>query len=864
MKHSAFVPSPQVDQHLPNDQLAQHSISTSNYRTGMTVADLKQAFLDNLFYDQGKFPGLATQHDYYMALAFTVRDRLLQHWNHTAATYTERGSRTVAYFSAEFLMGPQLGKNLISLGIFDQVKEAITDLGLDFEMLLDEEPEPGLGNGGLGRLAACYLDSLATLEIPTLGYGIRYEFGIFQQDFQEGWQVEKTDKWLRLGNPWEIKRPEWEVEVKFGGHTVTYRDGNSRYRVRWVPDQIVMGVPYDTPILGYQTSTANTLRLWTAEAPESFNFASFNSGDYLGAVYAKVISENISKVLYPNDDSSQGKQLRLTQQYFFVACSLRDMFRILLGQGIPLEQFHEKFAVQLNDTHPSIAVAELMRLLVDTYHMDWDQAWSITQRTFAYTNHTLLPEALEQWPVELFGRLLPRHLELIYEINHRFLDEVRIKFPGDEARLVRLSLINDRGERSIRMAHLACLGSHTVNGVAALHTELLKQDVLTDFYAMYPHKFQNKTNGVTPRRFMVLSNAKLTQLITEKIGDQWIKSLDQLQQLEAYADDAEFQEAWREIKLGCKRDLASFIQQQTGLIVDPQSMFDVLVKRFHEYKRQHLKLLHIITLYNRIKANPDIEMIPRTFIFGGKAAPGYWMAKLIIKLINSVADVVNRDPDVRGRLKVVFLKNFNVKLAQQLYPAADLSEQISTAGKEASGTGNMKFSLNGALTIGTLDGANVEIRKQVGADNFFLFGLTTEQVYDLRGNGYCPRHYYESNPELKLVIDRIASGFFSRGDTAVFKPLIDSLVNDDPYFLLADFQSYVDCQSQVDLTFSDRTAWTKMSILNVARSGFFSSDRAIQEYCDDIWRIEPVNVDLPSSDRDSPASKLDGSPVAPS
>lgn len=862
MKHSAFVPSPQVDQHLPNDQLAQHPISTSNYRTGMTVADLKQAFLDNLFYDQGKFPGLATQHDYYMALAFTVRDRLLQHWNHTAATYTERGSRTVAYFSAEFLMGPQLGKNLISLGIFDQVREAMTDLGLDFEALLDEEPEPGLGNGGLGRLAACYLDSLATLEIPTLGYGIRYEFGIFQQDFQDGWQVEKTDKWLRLGNPWEIKRPEWEVEVKFGGRTVTYQDERNRYRVRWVPDQVVMGVPYDTPILGYQTSTANTLRLWTAEAPESFDFASFNSGDYLGAVYAKVISENISKVLYPNDDSSQGKQLRLTQQYFFVACSLRDMFRILLGQGIPLEQFHEKFAVQLNDTHPSIAVAELMRLLVDTYQMDWDQAWSITQRTFAYTNHTLLPEALEQWPVELFGRLLPRHLELIYEINHRFLDEVRIKFPGDEARLARLSLINDRSERSIRMAHLACLGSHTVNGVAALHTELLKQDVLTDFYAMYPHKFQNKTNGVTPRRFMVLSNAKLTQLITEKIGDQWIKSLDQLQQLEAYADDAEFQEAWREIKLGCKRDLASFIQQQTGLIVDPQSMFDVLVKRFHEYKRQHLKLLHIITLYNRIKANPDIEMIPRTFIFGGKAAPGYWMAKLIIKLINSVADVVNRDPDVRGRLKVVFLKNFNVKLAQQLYPAADLSEQISTAGKEASGTGNMKFSLNGALTIGTLDGANVEIRKQVGADNFFLFGLTTEQVYDLRGNGYCPRHYYESNPELKLVIDRIASGFFSRGDTAVFKPLIDSLVNDDPYFLLADFQSYIDCQSQVDLTFSDRTVWTKMSILNVARTGFFSSDRAIQEYCDDIWRIEPVNVDLPSSDRDSPTAKMDGSPVA--
>ncbi|MEO0378191.1 MAG: glycogen/starch/alpha-glucan phosphorylase, partial [Cyanobacteria bacterium P01_A01_bin.17] len=667
----------------------------------MTVEDLKQAFLDNLFYDQGKFPALATQHDYYMALAYAVRDRLLQRWNQTAAAYTAEGSRTVAYFSAEFLMGPQLGKNLTSLGIYDRVRDAIASLDLDLDTLLDEEPEPGLGNGGLGRLAACYLDSLATLEIPALGYGIRYEFGIFQQDLQDGWQVEKTDKWLRLGNPWEIKRPEWGVEVKFGGHVDSYVDQDGCYRVRWVPEQTVMGIPYDTPLLGYQTATANTLRLWTAEAPESFNFESFNSGDYLGAVYEKMISENISKVLYPNDDSAQGKRLRLTQQYFFVACSLRDMLRILIGQGLPLEKFHEKFAVQLNDTHPAIAVAELMRLLLDGHHLNWESAWSITQRTFAYTNHTLLPEALERWPIDLFGQLLPRHLDIIYEINHRFIDEVRIKFPGDEARLARLSLIDESGERYIRMAHLACVGSHTINGVAALHTELLKQDVLQDFYAMYPHKFQNKTNGVTPRRFMVLSNAKLTNLITEKIVDQWVKHLDQLQQLEAFADDPDFQATWREIKLSCKRDLAVFIQQQTGIVVDPHSMFDILIKRFHEYKRQHLDVLHIITLYNRIKANPDIDITPRTFIFGGKAAPGYWMAKLIIKLINSVADVVNRDPDVRGRLKVVFMKNFNVKLAQRLYPAADLSEQISTAGKEASGTGNMKFALNGALTIGT-------------------------------------------------------------------------------------------------------------------------------------------------------------------
>lgn len=844
----------QTSQSSSTDPLMGHAISTSSHRTGMSVAELKQAFLDNLFYDQGKFPALATQHDYFMALAYMVRDRLLQRWNQTAATYTAQGSRTVAYFSAEFLMGPQLGKNLVSLGIYEQAREAVTELGLDFEALLDEEPEPGLGNGGLGRLAACYLDSLATLEIPTLGYGIRYEFGIFQQDLQEGWQVEKTDKWLRLGNPWEIKRPEWAVEVKFGGHTDSYVDQDGSYRVRWVPEQVVMGIPYDTPLLGYQTPTANTLRLWTAEAPESFNFASFNSGDYLGAVYEKMVSENISKVLYPNDDSSQGKRLRLTQQYFFVTCSLRDMLRILLGQGLPLEQFHEKFAVQLNDTHPAIAVAELMRLLIDEHHLDWEQAWSITQKTFAYTNHTLLPEALERWPIDLFSRLLPRHLEIIYEINHRFINEVRIKFPGDDLKLAQLSLIDESGERYIRMAHLACVGSHTINGVAALHTELLKKDVLQDFYAMYPHKFQNKTNGVTPRRFMVLSNTKLTTLITEKIGDQWVKSLDQLQQLETFADDPGFQQAWREIKLGCKRDLAVLIQRQTGIIVDPHAMFDILVKRFHEYKRQHLKMLHIITLYNRIKANPDLDVTPRTFIFGGKAAPGYRMAKLMIKLINSVAEVVNRDPDVRGRLKVVFMKNFNVKLAQRLYPAADLSEQISTAGKEASGTGNMKFALNGALTIGTLDGANVEIREQVGAENFFLFGLTTEQVYERRAKGYRSRDYYQTNPDLRLAIDRIASGFFSQGDTEVFQPLVTSLLNHDPYFLLADYQSYIDCQQQVDLAFRDTERWTRMSILNVARTGIFSSDRAIQEYCDQIWNIQPVKVELTTSENPAPAS----------
>ncbi|NJK28898.1 MAG: glycogen/starch/alpha-glucan phosphorylase [Acaryochloris sp. SU_5_25] len=813
-------------------------------RTGMDSETLKGAFLNNLFYVQGKFPALATQYDYYMALAYTVRDRLLQRWINTAATYTELGSRTVAYFSAEFLMGPHLGNNLINLGIYDQVEQGMAELGLNLDELQGQEEEPGLGNGGLGRLAACYLDSLATLDIPSLGYGIRYEFGIFDQDIRDGWQVERTDKWLSAGNPWEIARPEWSVAIKLGGHTEPYKDDQGQFRCRWVPDQVVKGIPYDTPILGYQTNTATTLRLWTAEAPESFDFKAFNSGDYLGAVYEKMISENISKVLYPNDDSSQGKKLRLTQQFFFVSCSLQDMIRILFGQHLQLENFHKKFAVQLNDTHPAISVVELMRLLVDEHHMNWDQAWSITQQTFAYTNHTLLPEALERWPIELFGTLLPRHLELIYEINQRFLDEIRIKFPDDEARMIRMSLIDETGERYVRMAHLACVGSHAINGVAALHTELLQKDVLRDFYEMYPHKFTNKTNGVTPRRFMVLSNPQLSRLITSKIGDRWIKKLDELQQLEAFVDDPGFQLEWRRIKQHSKTELAAYIQTHNNITVDPDSLFDIQAKRFHEYKRQHLNLLHIVTLYNRIKANPNIDITPRTFIFGGKAAPGYFIAKLIIKLINSVGNVVNRDPDVRGRLKVVFLKDYNVKLAQRIYPAADLSEQISTAGKEASGTGNMKFALNGALTIGTLDGANVEIREEVGAENFFLFGLTTEEVYHKRVHGYSPQDYYHADPELKLAIDRIASGFFSHGDAELFQPLIDSLLHQDQYFLLADYAAYIDCQDRVSVAYQDQEKWTRMSILNAARMGKFSSDRAIEDYCREIWRIEPVNVEL--------------------
>lgn len=820
------------------------TVRVEDDRTGLDIETLKRAFLDNLFYIQGKFPGIATQNDYYMALAYTVRDRLFHRWINTAQTYGQEASRTVSYLSAEFLMGPHLGNNLINLGIYDQVKQAIEELGLDLNLLMEQEEEPGLGNGGLGRLAACYLDSMASLEIPSLGYGIRYEFGIFDQDIKDGWQVEITDKWLRYGNPWEVARPEWAVEVKFGGHTESYVDDHGRYHVRWVPEKLVNGIPYDTPILGYKVNTANTLRLWAAEAPESFDFDAFNAGDYSGAVYKKMESETISKVLYPNDNMTQGKQLRLEQQFFFVSCSLQDMIRIMERQKMPLERFHEKFVIQLNDTHPSIAVAELMRLLIDEHRMDWDKAWYITTHTFAYTNHTLLPEALERWPISLFGRMLPRHLEIILEINRRFLDDVRIKFVEDVDRMARMSLVDESGERYVRMAHLACVGSFAINGVAALHTELLKKDVLRDFADMFPEKFNNKTNGVTPRRFMVLSNPRLCKLICSKNGDGWIKNLDELHKLEAYVDDAEFRQQFWQIKHAIKQDLADYIKAHYDLDVDASSLFDIQSKRIHEYKRQHLNALHIITLYNRIKANPDIEVTPRTFLFGGKAAPGYYIAKLIIKLINSIAEVVNRDPDVRGRLKVLFMKDYNVKFAQRVYPAADLSEQISTAGKEASGTGNMKFAMNGALTIGTLDGANVEIREEVGAENFFLFGLTAEEVYAKRAAGYNPMEYYESNPELRLVIDRIASGFFSHGDTELFKPLLDNLLHKDEYLLFADYQSYIDCQEQVSKAYRDQEQWTRMSILNTARMGKFSSDRSIHDYCQDIWKVQPVQIEI--------------------
>jgi starch phosphorylase len=818
-------------------------------RTGLSKNALKRAFLDNLFYYQGKFPALATKNDYYMALAYTVRDRLLHRWISTAETYTTSQARTVAYFSAEFLLGPHLGNNLLNLGIYDDARQAMRELGLSFEEILCQEEEPGLGNGGLGRLAACFLDSMATMEIPSLGYGIRYEFGIFAQDIVDGEQVELTDKWLRNGNPWELPRPEWAVEVKLGGHTHHFADKRGRLRAQWIPALTVIGTPFDTPILGYHNNTANTLRLWRAEAPESFDLSTFNRGDYWGAVNKKVVSENITKVLYPNDEQIQGKELRLQQQYFFVSCSLQDMLRIMRGQGIAIEKFHEKFAVQLNDTHPAVSIAELMRLLVDENDLEWIDAWAITRKTFAYTNHTLLPEALEQWPVTLFARVLPRHLEIIHEINARFLDEVRLRFLGDHDRLARLSLINEHGERYVRMANLACVGSHAINGVAALHTDLLKADVLADFHALSPEKFSNKTNGVTPRRFLALANPRLADLMSDAIGDGWVSDLDQLRKLEPYAEDAAFRSEWRFIKRAVKEEFATYLRRRIGVAVDPEGLFDVQVKRIHEYKRQHLNVLHIVALYHRIKNNPNIDITPRTFIFGGKAAPGYRMAKLMIRLITAVGDVVNRDPDVRDRLKVVFLPNFNVSTGQRVYPAAELSEQISTAGKEASGTGNMKFMMNGALTIGTLDGANVEIREEAGPENFFLFGLNVSEVEELHRHGYHPHALYHDNPELKAVLDLIRDGSFSRGDRDLFRPLIDNLLYHDPYLLLADYQSYVDCQGRVSDAYRDKENWARMSILNTARSGKFSSDRTIRDYCNDIWKVEPMSVALSSREQ---------------
>jgi starch phosphorylase len=809
-------------------------------RTGSGTDTIARALLDNLRCLQGKLPQHATRNDWYMALAYTVRDRMIDRYITTLDTMTQvrGGHKVVAYLSAEFLVGPHLGNGLINLGIWDAAEQALAQFDQDLPVLLEQEEEPGLGNGGLGRLAACFMDSLSTLNVPAIGYGLRYEFGIFDQVIRDGWQVEVTDKWLRFGNPWEIVRSEITFDVKLGGRTEHYRDEHGQFRVRWVPDRVVRGMAYDTPIPGYPGSTTNLLRLWKAEAAESFDFDAFNVGDYYRAVDQKVESETISKVLYPNDEPVAGKKLRLSQQHFFVSCSLQDMIRLHLMREKSLAEFGSHWAVQLNDTHPSIAVAELMRLLIDEHMMDWDEAWAITQRACGYTNHTLLSEALEKWPVPLFGKSLPRHLEIIYEINRRFLDGIRQRHPGDDQLLRRLSLIDETGDKYVRMAHLASVGSHAINGVAALHSDLLKQTVLRDFHQVMPEKFFNVTNGVTPRRWIVLSNPELRTLITRRIGSRWISCLeDELLRLEPLATDSGFQNEWLSMKADNKVALAGFIKERTDITVDPASLFDIQVKRLHEYKRQHLNVLYLITMYNRLKRSGTATFTPRTMIFGGKAAPGYRMAKLIIKLINSVADVINRDPQISQVLKVVFLPDFNVKSGQRVYPAADLSEQISTAGKEASGTGNMKFAMNGALTIGTLDGANVEIREAVGAENFFLFGLTAAEVERAKADGYRPSSHYESNAELREVIDLLDRGVFSGGDREVFRPLIESLLTRDDYMLFADYQSYVDCQQRVSDAYRDQANWTRMSILNTARTGRFSSDRSIRDYCRDIWNI---------------------------
>ena len=812
-------------------------------RTGLSVEAIRQSVLDNLYFHLGKDPHSATKNDWYMALAYTVRDRMMRQWTRTLQNFTE-DLTVVAYLSSEYLMGPQLGSNLLNLGIYDEALQAVQGLGLHLDELIVQEGEPGLGNGGLGRLTACYMDSLATLEIPAIGYGVRYEFGAFGQEIRDGWQAERTDKWLLSGNPWEIPHPEITYNINLGGHTESRYDEQNAFRVRWTPKFSIKGVAYDTPLPGYKVGTTNLLRLWKAESAESFDFEAFTAGDYFGALNEKIASESIGKILYPDDEPYAGKHLRLAQQYFFISCALQDMVRLHILRWKNINDFSNSFSVQLNDTHSAIAVAELMRLLVDEHLVSWDRAWYITQDTFSYTNHTTLTEDLEKWPVPLFAGILPRHLEIIHEINRRFLDEIWLKYPDNDTKISRLSLIDESDQKYVKMAHLASLGSHIINGVSESHSEMLKKTLLPDLYELYPERFFSVTNGVTPRRWVLLSNPRLAALITDTIGGQWTSRLEEIKKLESYASEPALIKKWQQVKAENKNDLAGVIHNRTGIPVDPDTLFDIQVKSFHEYKRQYLNLLHIITLFNRIRENPKTDITPRTFIFGGKASPGYFIANLIIKLINSVAEAVNNDPDVAGRLKVVFFPDFNVKNGQKIYPAADLSEHISTAGREASGTGIMKFSMNGALSIGTLDGANREIRKEVGDENFFLFGLTAEEVNAIKYQGHNPMTYYNANPELKEAIDLISSGFFSPKDLNLFKPLIDSLLCRDEHLILADYQSYMDCQELAGKAFKDRKKWTKMSILTVARMGKFSSDRAIREYCEKIWRAKPLKIDL--------------------
>jgi starch phosphorylase len=817
-------------------------------RTAKDPVTLCRSFGDHLLFTQGKdehlpagLPRAATPLDRFLSVAYSVRDRMMRSWVDTQQAYYRNDAKRVYYLSLEFLLGKALENNLINMGLLESMRSALSGLGLDLSDLLAQEPDAGLGNGGLGRLAACFLDSMATLSLPSYGYGIRYEFGIFDQEIRDGWQVERPEQWLRLGNPWEIPRPEYTVPVGFYGRTERRLGADGRLQVHWVDARQVLGMPYDLPIAGYRNGTVNILRLWRARASEELDLADFNAGDYLRAVEEKDLSESISKVLYPNDLTVMGKELRLKQQYFFVACSIHDIVnRHILVHG-DLKGFPDKVAIQLNDTHPAIAIAELMRLLVDEHGMAWEPAWDLCQAVFGYTNHTLLPEALERWPLPLFGRVLPRHLEIVYELNHRFLEWLRRERKADDGAIARMSLIEEGPVKQVRMANLAVLGSHSVNGVARLHTHLLETDLFRDFHALWPERFNSKTNGVSQRRWLLQANPQLASLITECIGPRWIVEAEELRRLEPLADDKAFQEQFRKIKRTNKQRLSEIIGAENGVTFDVDAILDVQVKRLHEYKRQLLNVLQIVAQYLRLKGQPSRSVTPRTYLFGGKAAPGYMAAKWVIKLIHSVADVVNHDRDVMGRLKVIFARNYRVSLAERIFPAADVSEQISTAGKEASGTGNMKFAMNGAITIGTLDGANVEIRDEVGHENFFLFGHTVEQLAQLRTRGYDPWSCYRENGELKSVLDAIASGVFSPGQPTLFQPIVDSLLDGgDPYFVLADFPSYLEAQERVSDEFRDVERWTRIAILNVARSGRFSSDRTIREYARDIWHAESV------------------------
>ncbi|WP_434969895.1 glycogen/starch/alpha-glucan phosphorylase [Microbacterium sp. bgisy207] len=806
-----------------------------------SVDGFVKQFLANLNFDQGVSLSASDTNDQYLALAGTVRDYLMARWLEDQTRQREQQAKTVCYLSAEYLLGKQLDNNLLAARLTDIATEALAQCGISMDDMREVEVEPGLGNGGLGRLAACFIDSLATMSVPNIGYGIRYEYGIFRQTFVDGHQVEQPDAWLRMGSPWEFPHPEAAQTISFGGRTETY-DDNGVTRTRWIPDWNVLAVPYVMMVPGYHNGRVNTLRLWRAVATNAFDLRIFNSGDYEESVRAQTYAENISKVLYPEDSTPQGKELRLQQQYFFVAASIKDFLDNVLPEGFELRGLPDRVIFQLNDTHPVIGVPELMRVLVDERGMDWDEAWSITKQCFAYTCHTLLPEALEVWPVDLLGRLLPRHLEIIYRINDEFLEEVRERFGDDMMRIRNMSIIGEHPYRSVRMAYLATVAGAKVNGVAELHSQLLRDKVLHEFAEMYPDKFTNVTNGVTPRRFIRLANPALAELITEALGAGWTVDLERLRGLEALAEDPEFRERFAAVKAANKRHLSDVLARRDGVEIDDSHLLDVMVKRLHEYKRQTLKVLHIVTEYESIisgrVAAADIQ--PRTFIFGAKAAPGYAMAKRIIHLINSVASVVNSDPRVEGRLKVVFPPNYNVTLAESIIPAADLSEQISLAGKEASGTGNMKLALNGALTIGTDDGANVEIRQLVGDDNFFLFGMTEPEVEALWAKGYKPADFYQADPQLRAAMDLIASGEFSGGDRSVFEPIVSNLLYDDRFMVLADYASYIEAQARVDLAYADQDAWTRSAILNIARCGFFSSDRSMRDYLDRIWHARPL------------------------